>query len=72
MDIQYPVYATLDVWQRISGDSRSTTYEKLGDGRLRAIKDGERIKIDVAYGLAQMRNLPPAKIRAPSKQSRRA
>ena len=48
MDIQYPVYATLDVWQRISGDSRSTTYQKLGDGRLRAIKDGERIKIDVA------------------------
>jgi len=70
MDLpQFPAFATLDEWQRISGDRRSTTYEKLGDGRLRAVKDGRRLKIDVQHGLAQMRSLPPAVIRTQRKKT---
>jgi hypothetical protein len=71
MDSQYPAFATLEEWQRISGDRRSTTYEKIGDGRLRAVKDGRRLKIDVAHGLAQLRALPPARIRPAAKKTTR-
>jgi hypothetical protein len=59
---QYPAWATIAEWQRLSGDGRSKTYEKLADGRLRGVKDGKRLKIDVEHGLTQIRNLPPAKI----------
>jgi hypothetical protein len=59
---QYPAWATIAEWQRLSGDGRTKTYEKLADGRLRGVKDGKRLKIDVQHGLTQIRNLPPAKI----------
>ena len=41
---------------------------QLGRGDLRAIKAGTRTLIDVEHGLADMRSLPPAKIRAPRHQ----
>jgi hypothetical protein len=66
---QFPAYVTIEQWQRLSGDSRSTTYEKLGDGRLRAVKDGKRTKIDAQHGLAQLRSLPPARIRPAKKRT---
>jgi hypothetical protein len=66
-DTQYPAWVTINGWQRISGDGRSTVYEKLGDGRLRGVKDGKRVKIDVQHGLTQMRNLPAAQIRPAKK-----
>ena len=59
-----PRYAPLSVWCPLSGMSRSTTYEALGDGRLRAIKLGNRTLIDVEHGLAYLASLPAAKIRS--------
>ena len=58
----YPAFATLTDWQRLSGISRSRTYELLAAGQLRAVKLGGRTLIDVEAGLAWMRGLPPAAI----------
>jgi hypothetical protein len=44
---------------------RSATYNALGRGDLKAIKVGARTLIDVEAGLAWLRSLPPAQIRAP-------
>ncbi|GAN78024.1 MerR family transcriptional regulator [Acidisphaera rubrifaciens] len=60
--IGYPAYATLAVWQRLSGISRSRTYELLAAGHLRAIKLRSRTLIDVEAALAWMRTLPAAEI----------
>lgn len=65
---EYPAFATLAVWQRLSGVSRSRTYELLAAGHLRAIKLRSRTLIDVEAGLAWMRTLPAAEI-APSQRS---
>jgi hypothetical protein len=42
--------------------SRSTTYEALGRGELRAIKLGVRTLIDVEHGLAWLGSMPVAQI----------
>jgi hypothetical protein len=65
-----PKFATIEVWGTISGMSRRVTYQKLGTGVLKAIKVGARTLIDVDSGLAWMRTLPPAKIRAPRERRR--
>ena len=58
-----PKYAPISGWTEISGMSRTTTYEWLGRGDLRAIKLGTRTLIDVEHGLAQLASLPQAQIR---------
>jgi hypothetical protein len=58
-----PEYITLNEYIRISGDGRSTAYEKIADGRLLAVKDGKRLKIDYPHARAHLRSLPPAQIR---------
>lgn len=63
-----PAFATIDNWCAISGMGRRSTYDAVGRGDLRAIKAGTRTLIDVEHGLAYMRSLPPAKIRAPRHQ----
>ncbi len=65
MDTPSPKFATIDDWCTISGMSRRVTYEKLGTSDLLAIKLGSRTLIDVDRGLAYMRALPSAVIRAP-------
>jgi hypothetical protein len=45
--------------------SRRVTYDRMGTGELKAIKVGGRTLLDVEAGLAWMRALPPAVIRAP-------
>lgn len=62
-------YATLPTWGAITGMSRSGTYVELGRGNLKAIKHGRRILIDVEAGLAWLRSLPAATIRAPKNHS---
>jgi hypothetical protein len=57
-------FAPLPVWQRISGMSRSGVYRALSEGHLKGIKLGKRLLVDVDYGLAWLRSLPPANIRA--------
>jgi hypothetical protein len=60
-----PKYAPLQTWCAISGMSRTATYNALGRGDLTAIKLGARTLLDVEAGLAWLRSLPPAQIRAP-------
>jgi hypothetical protein len=60
----YPAYATIPVWQQISGMSRTGTYNALEQSHLRAVKFGGRTLIDVEAGLAWMRSLPAAQIGA--------
>lgn len=59
----FPARATVAAWCGLSGMSRSTTYEALGAGHLRAVKLGTRVLIDVPHGLAWLNSLPPAAIR---------
>ena len=63
----YPAFASIKRWCEISGLGRSVIYQMLGDGRLRAIKAGNRTLIDVHAGLAYLNTLPTATIRAPRK-----
>ena len=55
-----PKYCSIADWGAISGMSRSTTYEALGRGDLRAIKLGVRTLIDVEHGLGYLKSLPIA------------
>lgn len=60
-----PKYAPLPGWCALSGMSRTASYNALGRGDLKAIKVGSRTLIDVEAGLAWLRSLPAAQIRAP-------
>ncbi len=55
-----PKYATIQGWTALSGIGRTKTYEMLGEGKLRAVKAGKRVLIDVEHGLAFMKALPAA------------
>ncbi len=65
-----PKFAPISDWETISGMSRRVTYEKFGAGELKAVKVGTRTLIDVEAGLAWMRALPPAFIRAPRERQK--
>lgn len=65
MDMPTPKYASLPQWCAISGMSRTSTYNALGRGDLKAIKIGTRTLVDVDAGLDWLRSLPAAQIRAP-------
>jgi hypothetical protein len=65
MNMSTPKFAPLPQWCALSGMSRTATYNALGRGDLRAIKVGTRTLLDVDAGLAWLRSLPPAQIRAP-------
>ena len=60
---EFPAYATIPEWCRLSGVGRSSTYAALGAGLLRARKLGARTLIDVAHGLAWLDTLPMAAVR---------
>ncbi len=59
----FPAYAGISEWCRISGMGRSKAYEALGTGHLRAVKLGVKTLIDVRHGLAWLGSLPQATIR---------
>lgn len=53
-------FCSIKDWSALSGIQRSSTYEMLADGRLKAKKFGAKVLIDVEHGLAFIRDLPPA------------
>ncbi len=59
----FPAYASIPDWCRYSGVGRSSTYEALGRGDLRAVKLGSKTLIDVAHGLSWVNSLPMATVR---------
>jgi hypothetical protein len=65
-----PAFALIDRWCEISSMSRRVTYEELGRGNLKAVKRGASTLIDVQHGLAWLRSLPPAVIRADRRRER--
>ena len=64
-----PKYTPIPGWCNISGMGRTTSYEAMARGDLRAIKVGRRTLIDVEHGLAWLANLPVADIRTGRKVS---
>jgi hypothetical protein len=65
-----PKYCSIADWGAISGMRRSSTYEALGRGDLRAIKVGSRTLIDVEAGLAWLASMPAAEITTGRSQRR--
>ena len=63
----FPAFATIPNWLQISGMGRTSTYEALSKGNLRAVKLGSRTLIDVEHGLCWIRNLPAADVRVSGK-----
>jgi excisionase family DNA binding protein len=55
---RHPKYGTLAAWCAYVGYSRSTCYELIKEGKLRAVKLGGRTLIDFEQGLAMMAELP--------------
>ena len=64
MDMPNPKFAQMPQWCALSGMSRTATYNAIGRGDLKAIKCGCRTLLDVEAGLAWMRSLPSAQVRA--------
>ena len=59
----YPAYTAIPTWCALSGMSRSSTYEALARGDLRAIKLGARTLVDVTHGISWLDSLPVATVR---------
>jgi hypothetical protein len=57
-----PRYCSIADWVRLSGMSRSVTYEMLGAGKIEAVKLGVKTLIDVRSGFAYLKSLPRAEI----------
>jgi hypothetical protein len=55
-------YASIADWRTISGMGRTSTYEAIGRGELRAIKLNNRTLVDVEHGLTWLATMPPAEI----------
>ena len=54
-------FATVVGWCKISGQTRTKTYQALADGHLKAVKNGRTTLVDVDAGLAWLRTLPTAR-----------
>jgi hypothetical protein len=53
-------FCSIKDWTKISAIGRSSTYQMLADGRLKAKKFGAKVLIDVPAGLAFIASLPDA------------
>jgi hypothetical protein len=58
-------WAPINRWCEISGMGRTSTYQRIAAGHLRAIKLGTRLLIDVDHGLKFMARQPAATIVLP-------
>jgi hypothetical protein len=61
--LDHPAFAPIPTWLRISGLTRTATYNALSRGDLVAIKVGRRTLIDVQAGISWLRSLPKATFR---------
>ncbi len=59
-------FAPIDRWCEISGMGRTSTYQALAAGYIRAKKVGVRTLIDVNHGLSWLHSLPDAEVRLPN------
>jgi hypothetical protein len=63
-------FGTIPEWIADSGMGRTKTYEKIGEGVIRAVKADGRTLIDYDSGFAYLNSLPPAEIRRPGRHVR--
>ena len=66
-----PLAVTVKEAARISGKGRTKIYEALREGKLHAVKDGERTLIIFPSLRAYVASLPPATFRKPAAESAR-
>ncbi len=64
-----PEFVSIKVWSEQSGLGRSTTYNLIGDGSLKAIKVRGKTLVDYEAGMAWMRSRPPANIRGTARKA---
>jgi hypothetical protein len=65
-------YGTIPQWCRDSGLGRTSTYQEIAAGNLRAVKRGGRTLIDYEVGFTWLDSLPAVKIRPrPPRASRK-
>ena len=64
-----PKLLTLPEYLRWSGDGRTTAYNKIADGRLKAVKDGRRLKITYVSAVQHLDGLPAAAVRSSSRKA---
>jgi hypothetical protein len=57
------IWAPIDKWCEISGFGRTTTYQHLALGNLRAKKAGKRTLVHIPSGLAFIESLPDAEVK---------
>ncbi len=60
-DTPTPKFVSILDWTRLTGQSRTSTYNALGQGHLRAKKLGKLTFIDFSHGMAWFESLPDAK-----------
>ena len=58
-----PHYGTVQTWLKMSGISRTRTYQLIGEGLIPTRKVAGRTLIDIRAGLAWIANQPPAQVR---------
>src|SRR5690348_15981175 len=56
-----PIFCKIKLWCAISGMGRSSTYEAIASGFLRAVKLNNTTLVDVEFGLTQLAKLPSAR-----------
>jgi hypothetical protein len=66
-----PLAVSVDQAARITGESRSQIYNRVGRGEYRAIKSGARTLIIYESIKQRFANLPAAKIKTPAPRKRR-
>ena len=66
-----PKLGPMSRWCAESGMGRSKAYEEISAGRLRAVKCGRLLLIDIERGLADLRERPQATIRPRTRPRRR-
>jgi hypothetical protein len=55
-----PRYVSVHDWMVIGGDSERTVRQQIADGKLPAIREGDRVQIDLQAALERKKRLPSA------------
>lgn len=61
-------FVSIETWCELSGISRRQTYERIAQGKLRAVKDGHKTLIDMETGERYLAERPELKVRPMARQ----
>ena len=57
-----PRFVSIETWCTIAGISRRQTYDRIAEGKLRAVKDGTKTLIDMESGERYLAARPEARV----------